>query len=82
MRLETPRPCHNISWGSALSKFSGHELHVVIDMAEEQLISFAEIVKPFFPIRRSDESMLRALSITGKPYLAFPAVAGQRFPLV
>ena len=65
-----------------MPEFGSHELHVGIDVFEEQLVAGTQIIEPPLTVRRSCESVLRAFAVAGEPHFALPAIARQGVALV
>jgi hypothetical protein len=61
---------------------TGHGSHGTVDMAEEGLVSLAQVVQAELAVRRFGEPIARALSVTGKQHLALTTLLRQRFELV
>ena len=76
------RVIHDIGWCSTASKLIGHEPHRAIDVLEEFLITFTEIVKTRFSIRCVDKTILGAFTITDEAYFTLSAVFRQCIVLI
>jgi hypothetical protein len=70
---------HDLRGCSARVEQMDHRLHVRIDCFEKLFVSRAKIVQPRLAIRRIDESIFRAFTMTGEANLAFAAITWQRF---
>lgn len=82
LKVPPPHPLHDVGGSSPLPQLGSHKLHVGIDVLEKQLVSRAEIIQAFLPIRRTEEAVLRALTVAGKANLAFAAVFWERIPFI
>ena len=60
----------------------GHKAHRSVDVVEERSVAAAEVVQPWFTVGREHEPVLGALAVAGEPYVAGPAVLGQRIEFV
>lgn len=60
----------------------GHQLHRVVDVVEEQLVSGAQVVQSWLAIGRVDEAVAWAFAITGEQHFTITAVLGQAVELV
>ena len=59
-----------------------HQPHRSVDVVEERSVAAAEVVQPRFAVGREYETVLGALAVAGEPYVAAPAVLGQRIEFV
>lgn len=73
---------HDVGRWTACPQLRGHELHKWINVVKEVLIGGTKIVQPCLSVWSLEKTMLRALSIAGKSYVAFPAHAGKQVLLV
>jgi hypothetical protein len=73
---------HDIGRRPALPEFGSHELHVGVDMLEEQPVAGTQIIEPPLTGRRSCESALRAFTVACEADFALLAVSRQGIALV
>ena len=73
---------HDIGWWAALAEFGSHELHMGVDMFEEQLVAGAEVIEPPLTGWRPCESALRAFPVACEAHFALLAISRQSIALV
>ena len=64
-------------WRRALAQQASHDLHRLVDVAEERLVARTEVVQPRLAVRRLDEAVLGTPPVAGEADVARPAVVGQ-----
>lgn len=55
----------------------GHDLHRAVDVAEKQLVAFAEVVQTGFAVGTLGEAVFGASAVADETHIAFAAIAGQ-----
>ena len=71
-------PLHDLIGVATLPQQRRHELHRFVDMCEERLVAGAKIVQTVFSVRRLDETVARALAVTGEQDRALLAIFRER----
>jgi hypothetical protein len=75
-------PLHHICRRTLVAKFTGHELHVGVNVVEEQLVPGAQIIQSVFAIGRLYEAMFGTFAVAGEANVAFAAEAREGLELV
>jgi hypothetical protein len=72
---------HHVGTRPARQHLGRHEAHRSVDVLEEGLVPFTQVVQPRLPAGRHQDSILGAAAITGKAHFALAAIARQGIQL-
>ena len=73
---------HDLGRRSPTPQQITHRSHRPVDVVEERLEAWTQVVQAGFPVRRRDEAVLRATAVAGEADVALEAVPRQGVALV